>query len=133
MKSMKGAKILIVFHHHCIWPKSSYSTSTVLCFYLQELTVKNLTMHRSTCTYELSVNKTQKMMCKKQKMFTETLFKIPLSVIGRCSLVPTSHWLQENAQELTCHRRPPVGIFSVKIANLGSSKWVTGRIFQMSK
>ncbi len=27
-------------------------------------------------------------------MFTETLFKIPFSVIGRCSLVPASHWLQ---------------------------------------
>jgi hypothetical protein len=27
-------------------------------------------------------------------MLTETLFRIPFSVIGRCSLVPTSHWLQ---------------------------------------
>jgi hypothetical protein len=26
-------------------------------------------------------------------MFTETLFSIPISVIGRCSLEPTSHWL----------------------------------------
>ncbi len=26
-------------------------------------------------------------------MLTETLFRIPFSVIGRCSLVPTSHWL----------------------------------------
>jgi hypothetical protein len=28
------------------------------------------------------------------KILTETLIKIPLSVIGQCSLVPTSHWLQ---------------------------------------
>jgi hypothetical protein len=28
-------------------------------------------------------------------MLTETLLKIPFSVIGRCSLVPTSYWLQE--------------------------------------
>jgi hypothetical protein len=35
-------------------------------------------------------------------MFTETILKIPFSVIGRCTLVPTSHWLQENAQKLTC-------------------------------
>jgi hypothetical protein len=36
-------------------------------------------------------------------MLTETLFRISFSVIGRCSLV--RHWLQGNAQELTCHRR----------------------------
>jgi hypothetical protein len=29
-------------------------------------------------------------------------------VIGRCSLVPTCHWMQGNAQELTCNRRLPV-------------------------
>ncbi len=28
------------------------------------------------------------------KMLTETLRRIPFSVIGRCSLVPTCHWLQ---------------------------------------
>jgi hypothetical protein len=28
------------------------------------------------------------------KMLTETLLRISFSVIGRCSLVPTSHWLQ---------------------------------------
>jgi hypothetical protein len=27
------------------------------------------------------------------KMLPETLHSIPLSVISRCSLVPTSHWL----------------------------------------
>jgi hypothetical protein len=27
-------------------------------------------------------------------MLTETFLRIPFSVIGRCSLVPTSHWLQ---------------------------------------
>ncbi len=36
------------------------------------------------------------------KMFTETLLRTPFSVISRCSVVPTSHWLsvQENAQLL---------------------------------
>jgi hypothetical protein len=27
-------------------------------------------------------------------MLTETLLKIPFSVVGRCSLVPTFHWRQ---------------------------------------
>jgi len=38
-------------------------------------------------------------------MLTETILRILFSVIGRCSLVPTS-----NAQELpvTCHSRLPV-------------------------
>jgi hypothetical protein len=35
-------------------------------------------------------------------MLTETLLIIPFYVIGRCSLVPISHWLQGNAQDLTC-------------------------------
>jgi hypothetical protein len=26
-------------------------------------------------------------------MFTQTLYRIPIFVIGRCSLEPTSHWL----------------------------------------
>jgi hypothetical protein len=43
------------------------------------------------------------------KMLTETLLRIPFSVIGLCSLVPSYHWLQGKcAQELTCHRRLPV-------------------------
>jgi hypothetical protein len=49
---------------------------------------------------------------------------------------------RENAQELTCHRRPPgmilqdhrqltVGLYSVKIATLESLKRVIGRIFKI--
>jgi hypothetical protein len=63
-------------------------------------------------------------------MLTETLLRIPFSVIGRCSLVPTSHWLQRKCARINLspeafgiilknHRRIPVSIFSVKIAALG--------------
>jgi hypothetical protein len=55
----------------------------------------------------------------------------PFSVIGRCSLVATSHWLHEKGPRINLpqaasgmilknHRRLPVSIFSVKIAALGS-------------
>jgi hypothetical protein len=65
------------------------------------------------------------------KLLTEILLRIPFSVIGRCSLLPTSHWLQRIcarinlSQAALCiilqnHRRLPVSIFSVKIAALGS-------------
>jgi hypothetical protein len=37
-------------------------------------------------------------------MVTETFLIMLFSLIGQCSPVPTSHWLQENAQELTGHR-----------------------------
>jgi hypothetical protein len=47
------------------------------------------------------------------KMFKRTLFKIPFSVIGQSSLVPTSHWLQGNAQELICYRRRPVWFYRI--------------------
>ncbi len=40
------------------------------------------------------------------EMLTETLLRIPFSVIGRCSLVPVTYWL------LICHRRLPVCFFS---------------------
>ncbi len=77
-------------------------------------------------------------------MLTEILLRIPCSVIRRCSLVPTSHWLQGKCARINLpsaafgiilqnHRRPPVSIFSVKIAVLGSLKRVTGRIFKISK
>jgi hypothetical protein len=33
-------------------------------------------------------------------MLTETLLKIPFSVIGRYSLVPTSHWLQGKCERI---------------------------------
>jgi hypothetical protein len=62
------------------------------------------------------------------KMLTETLLRIPISVI--CSPVPTSHWLQRKCARsnlsqaasgkiLQDHKRLPVSIFSVKIAALG--------------
>ncbi len=67
--------------------------------------------------------------------FTETLLRIPLSVIGRCSLVPTSNCLQGkcariNMQQaasgkiLQNHRWLPVSILSVKIADLGLCSWL---------
>ncbi len=34
------------------------------------------------------------------KVLTETLLKIPFSVIGRISLVTTSHWLQEKCARI---------------------------------
>ncbi len=60
------------------------------------------------------------------------------------SLPPTSHWLQGNcarinlSQAASCmilqnHRWLLVSIFSVRIASLGSLKWVTGSIFKISK
>ncbi len=42
------------------------------------------------------------------KMPTEMFLRIPFSVIGRCSL-----WLQENAQELTSHRRLLVWFYRI--------------------
>ncbi len=78
------------------------------------------------------------------KMLTETLLRSPLSVICRCSLVPTSHWLQGKCARINLsqaaygmilqnHWRLPVNISSVKIAASGSLKRVTGRIFKISK
>jgi hypothetical protein len=66
-------------------------------------------------------------------MLTETLLRIPFSVIARCSLVPTSHWLQRKCARnnlsqaasgmiLQNRRWLPVCIFSAKIAALGSVK-----------
>jgi hypothetical protein len=78
-------------------------------------------------------------------MITETLLRIPFSVIGRCSLVPTSHWLQGKCARINLsqaasrmilqnhRRRQPVSVFIVKIAALGSLKRVTGRTFKISK
>jgi hypothetical protein len=74
-------------------------------------------------------------------MLTETLLRIPLSVIGRCSLVPTSHSRQGKCARINLshaasgmilqnHRRLPVSNFSVKVAALGSLKRVTGRILK---
>ncbi len=67
-------------------------------------------------------------------MLTETLLRIPFSVIGRCSLVPTLPWLQVKCARtnllqtasgmiLQSHKQVPVSIFSVKIAAFESLKW----------
>ncbi len=78
------------------------------------------------------------------KMLTETLLRIPFSVIGRCSLVLTSQRLQGKCARINLspaasgiilqnHRRLSVSIFSVKIAAFGSLKRITWRIFIISK
>jgi hypothetical protein len=66
------------------------------------------------------------------KMFTETLLRSPFSVFGRCSLEPTSHWLQRKARInlsqaasgmiLQTHGRLPVIIFRVTIGLLEGRK-----------
>jgi hypothetical protein len=76
-------------------------------------------------------------------MLPETILSIPFSVIGRCSQVPTSHWLQGKCARINLsqaasaiilyHRRLPVSILSFKIAALGSLRRVTERIFNISK
>jgi hypothetical protein len=77
-------------------------------------------------------------------MLTETLLRIPFSVIGQCSLVLTSHWLQGKCARiylsqaasgmiLQNHWRLPVSIFSVKITAVWSLKWVTVRNFKSSE
>jgi hypothetical protein len=75
-------------------------------------------------------------------MLTETLIKIPFSVIVRCSLVPTSNWLQGKCARINLsfaassvilqnHSQLPVCIFSVK--KNCRLKRVTERIFKISK
>jgi hypothetical protein len=74
------------------------------------------------------------------KMLTETLLRISLSVIGWCSLLPTSHWLQGKCARINLsrtasvtilhnQRRLPVSIFSVKSVALGSLKRVKDYIY----
>jgi hypothetical protein len=76
------------------------------------------------------------------KILTEALLRIHLSVIGRYSLVPTSHWLQGKCARITVtkaasgmilqnHRLLPISIFSLKIVASGSFKRVTGRILKL--
>jgi hypothetical protein len=63
-------------------------------------------------------------------MLTETLLRIPLSVIGRCYLAPISHWLQGKCASINFsqaasgmilqnQRQFFVSIFRVKIAPIG--------------
>ncbi len=80
------------------------------------------------------------------KMLTETLLRIPFSVIDRCSLVPISADLswrkcaRINLSQLQAasgmilqnHRVLPVNIFSVRNAAVGFLKRVLGRIFKSS-
>jgi hypothetical protein len=66
------------------------------------------------------------------KMMTETLLKIPFSVIGLCFQRRPRIGFGENVQELTCHTGG-FQHFSVKIATIGFLKWVTGMIFKISK
>jgi len=79
------------------------------------------------------------------KMLTDALFRISFSVIGRCSPVPISHWMQGNSHcaridlslaafgiTLQNHRRLPISISAVKIAALRSLKLDIGMIFKMS-
>jgi hypothetical protein len=68
-------------------------------------------------------------------MLTGTFLRIPFSVIGRCSLVPTSHWLQGKyariivtggyRYDFTESQAASCKHFSVKIAALGSLMRVT--------
>ncbi len=68
--------------------------------------------------------------------------RIPFFVIGRCSQVPTSHWLQGKWARINLsqaasgmisrnHRRLHVSIISVKIAAIRSLKPVTGSISKL--
>jgi hypothetical protein len=68
-------------------------------------------------------------------MLTETLLKIRFSVIGRCSLMPTSHWLQGKCTRIILSQvasgmilQNTGGILyafvSIKIPALGSFKQV---------
>jgi hypothetical protein len=77
-------------------------------------------------------------------MHARMLLRIPLSVIGRCSLVPTSHWLQGKCARINLsqaasvmillnHRRLSVNIFSAKIAASASLKRISARIFKIGK
>jgi hypothetical protein len=77
-------------------------------------------------------------------MLTETLLRIPFSVIGRCFLVPTSHWQQGKCARINLlqaasgmilqnHMRLPVSMFSVKIAALGSLFGLLERLFKIIK
>jgi hypothetical protein len=59
------------------------------------------------------------------RMLTQTLLRIPFSVIGRCFLVTTSHWLSQVAScmDFQCQNR----------RFLESLKRVSRRIFKISK
>ncbi len=47
------------------------------------------------------------------KMLTETFLRLSLSVTVRCSLVPTSHWLQGKCARITRHRQLPVLFYRI--------------------
>jgi hypothetical protein len=85
-----------------------------------------------------------KLLILKMLTLTDTLLKIHFSVIGRCSLVSTSHWLQGKCAKISLslaassmilqnQRRLPVSIFNLNIAAVGSLMRFTGKIFKISK
>jgi hypothetical protein len=59
-------------------------------------------------------------------MLTETLLRIPFTVVGRCFLMPNSQWLPGKCAAFVMiiqnYRRLSVCICSVKIAALGSKR-----------
>ncbi len=71
------------------------------------------------------------------KMLTETLLRIPFFVIGRCSLLPTSYWLQRKCARIkltqaaaSCmilknHRQLPVSIYWIirRFSVFGTGYW----------
>jgi hypothetical protein len=79
------------------------------------------------------------------KMPTETLLRIPFSLIGRCSLVQTSHWLQGKCARINLpqsasgmilqkHRRLLLSIyFQCQNRRFRVLKLVTGRVFKITK
>jgi hypothetical protein len=56
-------------------------------------------------------------------MLSETIHRIPFTVIGQCYLVRTSHWLQGKWQESTCHGRLPGWFSRSKAASCKHSQY----------
>jgi len=48
------------------------------------------------------------------KMLGETLIRIPFSVIGRCSLLPTSHWLEGKCARINLPQATSGRIYRIK-------------------
>jgi hypothetical protein len=55
-------------------------------------------------------------------MLSETFLRIPFSVIGRCSLVPTSHWLQGKCARINLSQAATGMIFTESQAAFSVSK-----------
>ncbi len=63
------------------------------------------------------------------KMLTETLFRFPFSVFGRCSLVPISHWLQKCAS-INLSQSATGMITESQAASCKHSKLPRSRVFE---